>query len=226
MKAAFTKFATLIILFSCKSSDRPEEINYSGYNDQNILLTGYDEKYEWNDSLASVTLKIPDRLDTFYKWHRTSDCLSCGWVQYRFADRKYPQFAEGGFYWTFVPDSTYQLSICHKPVRMTPDSIFLKPLSEKYTNDGFYHGGGLTLNDSAKYILKDFKYINERAFIISAYISPYSYLTRSPALFVVAATNLKDRELFFVAECSAKDTIGFIDNMYKSFLSIRIKENP
>lgn len=109
---------------------------------------------------------------------------------------------------------------------MTPDSIFLNPLSEKDKNDRFYLGSGLIFSDSAKIIFKDFKYINEKPFIISAYTSPYSYLTHSPALFVVAATNLKDRELFFFGECSAKDTTGFIDNMYKSFLSIRIKENP
>ena len=35
-----------------------------------------------------------------------------------------------------------------------------------------------------------------------------------------------NRMLQFVGECDAKDTTGFIDNMYKSFLSIRIKENP
>jgi len=226
MNRILLKIVTLNIFISCSDADKSEEINYTGFVERHIVLSGYDENFELTDSLSLVSLRIPARLDTFYSWHHSSCNSSSSWMKYRFADKTYPQFAESGFYWTVVPDSTYQLSICHKPVRMTPDSTFLTPLSEKDKNDRFYHDGGLTLNDSAKYIFKDFKYINEKAFIISAYISPYSYLTLSPALFVVAATNLKDRELFFVGECSAKDTTGFVESMYKSFLSIRIKENP
>jgi len=226
MTRTFLKIVTLSIFISCSDADKPEEISYTGFIERNIALSGYDENFELTDSLCSVSLKIPTRLDTFYRWCDYSCNSSSSWMKYRFADKTYPQFAESGWFWTVVPDSTYQLSICHKPVRMTPDSIFLNPLSEKDKNDRFYHGGALTPDDSAKYIFKDSKYINEKPFIISAYISPYSYLTRSPALFVVAATNLKDRELFFIGECGAKDTTGFIESIYKSFLSIRIKENP
>jgi len=225
MNRVFLKIVTLTIFISCSDADKPGEINYTGFIDKDIVLSGYDQNFELTDSLCLVSLKIPSRLDTFYNWCHVLCTTSSSWMKYRFADKTYPQFAEDGWFST-VRDSTYQLSICHKPVRMTPDSIFLESLSEKDKNVRFYLGGALTYNDSAEYIFKDFKYINEKAFIISAYLSSYSYLTRSPALFVVAATNLKDRELFFIAECSAKDTTGFVDNMYKSFLSIRIKENP
>lgn len=227
MTRTFLKIVILSIFISCSDVDKPEGINYTGFIERDIVLSGYDKNFELTDSLYLVSLKIPARLDTFYRWYHSSCNSSSSWMKYRFADKIYPQFAESGFYWTVVPDSTYQLSICHKPVRMTPDSIFLKPLSEKHKNNGFYQSGGLTsLDDPVNYIFKKFNQINEKAFIISAYTSPYSYLTRSQALYIVAATNLKDRELFFIAECSAKDTTGFIDNMYKSFLSIRIKENP
>jgi len=226
MNRILLKIVSLSIFISCSDADNLEEINYTGFIEKDIVLSGYDENFELTDSLCLVSLKIPSRLDTFYNWCHVSCNTSSSWLKYRFADKTYPQFAESGWFWTVVPDSTYQLSICHKPVRMTPDSIFLKPLSEKDKNDRFYLGGALTSNDSAEFIFKDFRYINEKAFIISAYLSSYSYLTQSPALFVVASTNLKDRELFFVGECSAKDTIGFVESMYKSFLSIRIKENP
>jgi len=226
MTRSFLKILILSIFISCSDAGKPEEISYTGFIERNIALSGYDENFELTDSLCLVSLKIPIRLDTFYKWCDYSCNSSSSWMKYRFADKTYPQFAESGWFWTVVPDSTYQLSICHKPVRMTPDSIFLTHLSERDKNNRFYLGGGLAPNDSARYIFKDLKYINQKAFIISAYTSSYSYLTRSEALFVVAATNLKDRELFFIGECGAKDTTGFIECMYKSFLSIRIKENP
>ena len=226
MTRTFLKIVTLSIFISCSDAKKPEKIDYTGFIEKDIALSGYDENFELTDSLCLVSLKIPSRLDTFYNWCHALCTISSSWMKYRFADKTYPQFAEDGWFST-VRDSTYQLSICHKPVRMTPDSIFLKPLFEKLKNNRFYHSGDLTfLEDSVNYMFKDFKQINKKAFVISAYTSTYSYLTRSPALYVVAATNLKDRELFFVGECSAKDTTGFIDNMYKSFLSIRIKENP
>ena len=65
MKAVFIKFATLTILIYCKSSDKPEQFDYRDYVDQKILLKGYDEKSDFTDSLASISLKLPLRLDTF-----------------------------------------------------------------------------------------------------------------------------------------------------------------
>lgn len=226
MKAAFIKFATLTILISCKSSDTPEEIDYSGYNDQKILLTGYDEKYDFTDSLASISLKLPLRLDTFYKWEDISCNPAVGWMKYRFADKTYPQFAESGRYWTIVPDSTYQLNIWHKPIKVAPDTITVKPLSEKDTVSWYYHPHIVHSSDPVNYLLKEFKLINERPFVISAFVTSYGYLTHSQTLFVIAETTLKSRELYFIGECGAKDATGFIENMYNSFLSIRIKENP
>ncbi|HET6768402.1 MAG TPA: hypothetical protein VFH08_13420 [Chitinophagaceae bacterium] len=124
---------------SCKPSDRPKEIDYRGYTHQQVFLKGYDEKFEWNDSLALISLKTHERLDTFYNWEHKSDCSSCGWMKYRFADKSYSQFAERGWLWTFVPDPTYQFNIWHKPIKEAPDSILLTPLSEKDTTDWYYH---------------------------------------------------------------------------------------
>lgn len=226
MKAVFIKFATLTILIFCKSSNKPEKIDYGGYDDQKILLTGYDEKSDFTDSLASISLKLPLRLDTFYKWEHYSCNTASGWIKYRFADKNYPQFAESGFYWTVVPDSTYQLNIWHKPIKIAPDLGILNPLSKKDTAYCYYHPQMVGYSKPTDFLFKEFKIINEKPFVISAFVTPYGYLTDSQTLFVVAETNLKSRELYFVAECRAKDTTSFIDNMYKSFLSIRIKENP
>ena len=226
MKAPLPLFI-IIILVSCKTSDEPQEIDYIGFIQKEISLAGFDKKIDLTDSLASVSMMIPERLDTFYKWHRTSDCLPCGRLQYRFADKKYSQFAEGGFYWTVVPDSVYQLTIKHNPIRETPDSVTLKPLLEKDRNDPYYHlVNSVSHSDSVNYLFKELRIINNRTFIISAFITREGYLTESQTLFIIAATPLKDRDLFLIGECGAKDTTGFIDNIYKSFLSIRIKENP
>jgi len=104
----------------------------------------------------------------------------------------------------------------------------LKPFSKEHLKDNWNFGVHQTTfsPDSAEYYKKEFRIINDRPFIISAYKTKAGYLTWKPTIFVVAITNLKDRELFFIGECGAKDTTGFIDNMCKSFLSIRIKENP
>ena len=227
MRSAILKFIIAIILTSCTLLGKKTEIDYTGFVDKEFKITGYTKEIDLRDTLGIVSLKIPLRLDTFYKWHRTSDCLPCGWMQYRFADKKYPQFAEGGFYWTVVPDSVYQLTIRHKPIKEIPDTITLKPLSEKNKNDYWYHQtNSVSYSDSIGYLFKEFKLINQRPFIISAFTTTDGYLTESQTLFIIAATTLKNRELFFIGECSAKDTTGFVDSMYKSFLSIRIKENP
>jgi hypothetical protein len=218
----------LIIAFvSCKTAGKPKEIGYNGFVEKEISLVGFDKQVNLTDSLASVSFMIPARLDTFYKWHNTSDCLPCGWLQYRFADKSFPQIAENGWFPTLT-DSAYQLDIWHKPIKEAPDSIILKPLLEKDTSNCFYHPHIVWISKSDSFLFKEFKLINKRPFIISAFISPRGIgkFANSQPVFVVAETNLKSRELYFIGECRAKDTTGFIDNMYKSFLSIRIKENP
>ena len=218
----------LVIAFhSCNTSDQNAEIDYKGFANKEIKLVGYNKEVDLKDTLGLISLEIPTRLDTFYKWHNTSDCLPCGWMQYRFADKKYPQLAESGWMPTIV-DSVYQLDIWHKPIKEAPDSITLKPISEKDTSFCDYHPHIVWSSKPAYFLFKEFKIIYKRPFIISAFTSPRGKgkFANSQPLFVVAETNLKSRELYFIGECRTKDTTGFIDNMYKSFLSIRIKENP
>jgi hypothetical protein len=216
----------VIVFHSCNISDKKTGIDYRGFSTKEIALVGYNKELDLKDTLGLILLEVPVRLDTFYKWYRRSDCLSCGRIQYRFADKKYPKFPESGFYWTGKPDSVYQLTIRHNPIKEAPDTITLKPLSEKNNNYWGYHLHLVSHTDFVTFLLKDFKLIKERPFAISAFITPHGYLTDSQTLFVIAETNLKSRELYFIGECGAKDTTGFIESMYKSFLSIRIKENP
>src|SRR5262245_20098512 len=91
-----------VILFSCFYYIETEKnnIDYNGFSYKSIVLTGYSRKeVKQNDTLAILTLKVPARLDTFYQWTHFSDCVPCGTVKYRFADSKYPQFKELGWYW-------------------------------------------------------------------------------------------------------------------------------
>jgi len=226
MTRTFLKIITLSIFISCSDADKPEEASYTGFIERNMALSGYDENFELTDSLCLVSLKISKGLDTFYRWTDYSCNLSSSWMKYRFADKNYPQFAESGWYWPVVTDSVYQLNIWHKPIKIAPDSITLKPLSEKDTSICYYHPQIVGYSKSVNFLFKEFKLINERPFVISMFVCPYGYLTNFQTLFAVAETNLKSRELYFIGECGTKDTTGFIDKMYKSFLSIRIKENP
>src|ERR1043165_8106278 len=110
MRSAFIPFATAIIIISCKSSSKPKEIQYDGFIDKKIYLVGIDSNYNLKDSLGSISLKVFQRLDTSYNWWHRSDCLPCGWMKYRFADKSYPHLAEDNWFGPFV-DSTYQLDI-------------------------------------------------------------------------------------------------------------------
>jgi hypothetical protein len=225
MKSIFTLFITVLIIISCKSSDRTKEVNYDDFIDTKTYLVGIDSNYESKDSLALVSLKIHQRFDTAYNWWHRSDCLPCGWMKYRFADKSYPQLKQDDWFGTFA-DSSYQLDIWHKPIKEAPDSITLKPKSEKDTSFCDYHPNIFWIPDSIRFLFKKFRIINSRPFIISAFISlPGRGKFANPqTLIVVAETNLKSRELYFVGECRAKDTTGFIDKTYKSFLSIKIEE--
>jgi hypothetical protein len=214
------------IIISCSHTKRKAaSIDYTGFKEQNIILAGLDKELMQSDTLAIMSIKIPTRLDTFYQWHRDSDCLPCGELQYRFGDKNYQQFSEGGFFWTYVPDSVYQITIRHKPIKEIPDSIKLFPFLEKDTSLFLLsQSHNLTYDDTVYYISKKYQDINNRAFVIFTYKSSYGYLTQKETLFVVAATNLSSRTLFIIGECGGKDTTGFIDNIHKSILSIRIKE--
>ncbi|MES1223435.1 MAG: hypothetical protein ABUT20_48515, partial [Bacteroidota bacterium] len=177
-----------------------------------------------NDTIAEIIMKIPSLLDTFYQWTDFSDCLPCGNVKYRFAYTKYKKFKEGGFFWTYKPDSVYQLSIWHKPIKEAPDTVFLKPLEIKDSFQAKWFENSLYCN-SYKHLFNKFETIHGRTFYISAFTTPCGFLTDSASLYLTATTNIKTRPLNIVAECGAKDTTGFIEKMYKTILSIRIIEN-
>lgn len=222
MRATLLNFVTIIIIISCNSSDGVKQIDYAGFIEKRIVVAGIDTNDQQTDSLCVLSIKVPARLDTFYQWHNFSCCTFCGWLMYRFADKSYLQFAEDG--WTVAPDSVYQLSIRHRPRREAPDTITWKPLRQKDTARWNNDAPVASYSKPKSFLLKEFKLINGRPFIISAYVSPYGTLTNSQTLFIIAETNLKSRELSFIGKCGAKDTTGFIANMYKSFLSIRIEE--
>lgn len=237
MKKFSFKFATGIIIvlavmiavfISCQPKERKPQIDYTGFTKKEIILTGIDKNYEQKDTLGLLTINIPARLDTFYQWYNRSDCLPCGRLQYRFSDTRYAQFAESGFFWDNISGPIYQLTITHNPIKEAPDNVVIRKFV--HTDTGRF--GGYLVNEAIlcekiSFIKKDFIEINTRPFAVASFISPCSKITdtRNPSLFFTAKTTLKNRYLNFIGECSIKDSTGFLDNMYKTLLSVKIEEN-
>jgi hypothetical protein len=230
MKQLFPILAVLAFL-SCKEKRvEKKQIDYRGFTERQITLVGYDkEAAEWNDTLGDLTLKLPVRLDSFYQWHVTSDCIGCGEVQYRFADKGYQHFLEGGFIWSNKrPDSIYQFTIQHNPITYTPDSIKMPITTLADTSQWSYfpHYANCS-SDVVQFLRKDYLIINGKVFITATFIAKVGPITKKETLLVIASTAIKKREyLNFIGECSAKDTAGFVESMYKSFGSIQINERP
>jgi hypothetical protein len=186
---------SLINFCSCKTSNETKLIDYTGYTKKSLILVGYHKNHIQKDTLGITTLKL--------QW---SDCgLPCALSNYRFADKNYSQISESGFYWTYHPDSLYQFTIQHDPIKATPDSIILNPLSQKDTSFVFHY---LTLNLC---VCEDYNFY-------------CGHLTWKATVYLVGSTKLKDRYVHFMGECSAKDTTNFVNAMYKTLLSINIDE--
>jgi hypothetical protein len=220
-RTAFLVFISIAI--ACK--EEKQNLDYSGYRDSSFVLVTMNEKREWKDSIAIVKLKIPQQLDTFYQWHRQSDCLTCGRRQYRFANTRYVQFAESGFYWDHVPDSVFQFTFIHDPVILKKNKILgkLNPSDTSYLPA--YLANHCTRCDEFSFLFKKYEIIHKRPFILTAFVSKCSLLTQNkPSLFVGAATYLKNMTLFMVAEKTGSDTTGFANLIHKSIASLNIEE--
>src|SRR5258705_740950 len=127
-----TNISILLVLFtSCFRKQTEKLIDYTGFLEKHLVFVGSKKPgHTFTDTLCSITLNIPARLDTFYTWEDRSDYDDARYVKYRFADTNYDQYAESGFYYAFHPDSVYQLTVCHKRYQQVPDSIILNPLGQ------------------------------------------------------------------------------------------------
>ena len=211
--------------FSCRNGKKETPIDYTGFNEKLIVLSGLDDSTDLDDTLGSLSIRVPARLDTFYHWHHQSDCKTCGEKKYRFADLRFDQYAENGFYWTVVPDSIFQLNIWHKPYAELPDSMIAPPVKEADSSLYFNRLPELvsSLGD-VDFFKREYRVIGERPYMITGFVAHTGYLTQGKTIYLVALTHLKSRPLYIIAESSAKDTTGFTDMMYKSILSARITE--
>lgn len=212
---------SLIYITACKDKN-----SFTGNNKNQkstIALVGLDRNYEQQDTLAILDLTIPTRLDTFYQWNNNSDCINCGWTQYRFADSHYPIFAESGFFWLKTPDSTYSLTIRHKPLRLKGKEQKLRQIEER--DSSLINSFSLQLSDRQYKMLKmEHRIINGYYFYLFYLQHSFGMITEKPTLYLLAVTNLHNSEIQFIAEHSGKDSVGFYQNMYESLLSIRINE--
>src|SRR5687767_12704063 len=115
MKATFVKYLLVIILVSCKASDKQKEISYAGFTEKDVPISTYIlEKHE-KDTLAILSIKIPERLDTFYQWQRYADAVRSNTRRYRFADSRYSVREERPEIENYLrsADSLYQLTISY-----------------------------------------------------------------------------------------------------------------
>ncbi|HKC34604.1 MAG TPA: hypothetical protein VKB95_01025, partial [Chitinophagaceae bacterium] len=88
MKSTFLIYPTALIIISCSSPNRAKEIDYDGFNERVIYLAEKDSNYTYKNRFATVFIKIPERLDTFYNWIDFSDYTGGQFMYYRFADKK------------------------------------------------------------------------------------------------------------------------------------------
>jgi len=221
MRLAAIPFLLLLFCISCKEEQIPED--YTGYTETSFYISGLSKDGAWRDSLAKVTLNIPDGLDTFYNLRPASDLENQ--LQYRFGDKKYVQYAESGFYAAFAPDSLLQLTFMHDPMvdaKSRSSVSSLRPGDTAHLPT--YLANHRTSCDHFAFIKKEYKTIHGRPFILTAFTSDCSIVSNKPTLVVGAITTLKKMHLFIVAESSARDTTGFIDRIEKSIRSIVITE--
>jgi len=67
------------------------------------------------DTIARLTMKLPETLDTTYKWYDASDYFCGDRIKYRFNSRKYRIVKETGWISSDVIDSGFYFTISHSP---------------------------------------------------------------------------------------------------------------
>lgn len=217
---------SLFVIYCAACNEKNVSTEKSNYQEKNIILTGLLENNTGlKDTLGFLSILIPNRLDTFYQWWNTSDCIPCGWIQYRFADRNYEPLAESGFFTNREPDSLYQLTIRHKPKRWIEAGKTLRKIDER-DSSLLLDALSVSLFKEPKLIKKEKININGYSFYTYFLLSSQNFVTNKPSICVIGITSLKDRYLQIIAEHSGYDSTGFYDMMYSTILSIRIKEKP
>lgn len=222
MRLTAILFAVIITSVCCQQEKQAED--YTGYYDTQFAVALLNRQAQWKDTIASISLKLPSSLDSFYRWCKSSDS-SCERLQYRFANKNYAQFQESGFYYTARPDSVYQLTFFHDPVvKGDPNKVLSAVKASDSAHLASYLEHHATLCDDNKILRKEYSKINGRSFILIAFTSPCSMLTDKPTVFAGAITALDKVYLFALAESSASDSSGFVDMAFKTFRSLSIKD--
>jgi hypothetical protein len=227
VKSSITIYQLFICLVSwliLSCNDQPDTTTVTDtYVKHSITLTGLDSNFKQTDTLGTLFIQTPARLDTFYQWWNTSDCVPCGWIQYRLADSRYPNFAESGFFSLETPDSTYHITIRHRPKTWVDDGTTLRTIREKDSsliNDAIPN----SLDRGYQLLGKEFIHINNHPFHVFYLTCAEGAITYQPTIYLIGITSLKDRYLQIIAEHSGNDTTGFYRMMYNSLMSVRIQE--
>jgi hypothetical protein len=65
------------------------DIENTKCKEHKVFQIGVYKTFELADSPATLTIKLPNRLYTFYSWDNILDCLGCGDIEYRFSNKRY-----------------------------------------------------------------------------------------------------------------------------------------
>ncbi len=211
------------LLTSCRQPAPP--IDYSGFVSREFRLTGLENSNGRPDTLATILVKVPSRLDTFRQWHANGNCATCGQIKYRFSDKHYSQLQESDAASEVIADSVYQITFFHNPV-VSKKKRKLNPITAKDTTSLVnYIANFSTVCEQIHIINRQFTTINNRPFILCTFDSPCSALLPGKhTLMVGAITSLKNTSLLILAETNASDTTGFVGLIEKTIRSVEIIE--
>lgn len=229
MKATFAKYLLVIFLGSCTASVNEEEINYSGFTEKEVPISTYSREKREKDTVAILTIKIPERLDTSSQWQPFREFIRGNRRIHRFADSRYSLVVERPEleYYLQSADSLYQLTISYPSWSDGVKDSLPEKFYPKDTSSLIERINWRELNfDSSNIIFKKYLDQGTHSFLIACYRTPSIYRENEMKLVLSGFTRIRDVHVIIEAECDAKDTTGFTDSMFKAFLSIRIKDNP
>ena len=162
-----------------------------------------------DNNLGKISIILPVRLDTFFKWTQYSDCGdACAKVDYRIQSSHFPIFKETGFSYKTPKDSIDQFSICHSKLSAPwpfSDSILVRNYKRALKSEQYDNSSGFLIDT----LISN----NGLLFAVVGY-NGFDKKTSTILHFVGAATSIKGNIVEFYFEFRNKDDI----NLYKDFL--------
>jgi len=195
----------------------------------------YIEELTWpkrtvklDNGVGTLTIRLPQEFDTFYKFEDYSD-HSCGdLMKYRFQKSSFPKSMERGML-RYLADSLYYFTIDHnlKPDCDPPPSYVFNPSHlenyiEKLKADDSLDKLKIQISKIDSFLGNKYSILAYENGIIFNLKEEVTNLNTSR---LTAATYIKNQLLFFEFECAASNCDSFIPKMYKALKTVEIKPN-